>query len=266
MMEKRSQKKNTIVFFFFTCVPSPQHVVVVLGVTFFMSIDHGISRSSSFRVIPPGRHRELLSCSVGNDDTLSRFFMCSSGSLQGNSPEDRHPSDVGDGAGPRTLLLPEVTVESVTSVTFHDQSPALAFQGGKALDPSQREGIACKSSDVLCYRLPPLPLPHPPSLLLPPMPTHTTCPHTPHAHTTHSYFPPPSFLVPSPATRLHHHHHSPPTSAVHTLRPPRNVGTGCTFEAVALLTNHRVWGNHNIHNTMNCKKRQHYVTRSGAQR
>ena len=44
------------------------------------------------------------------------------------------------------------------------------------------------------------------------------------------------------------------SDAVHTLRPPRNVGAGCTFEAFALFTNHRVWGNPNIHNMMNCKK------------
>ena len=171
--KKRANEKHTIAHFSL-CVASPQRVVVVLGVTFFMRIEHGISMSSSLRVIPPGRHRELLSCSVGSDDKLSRFFMCSWGSLQGNSPEDRHPSDVRDGAGPRTLLLSEVTVESVTSVKFHDRSPALAFQGRDALDPSQKEGIACVSSEVLCCQLPsPLPLP----FLLPPTNTHNPCPH-----------------------------------------------------------------------------------------
>ena len=174
-----------------------------------MSIEHGISVSSSFRVIPPGRHRELLSCSVGNDDTLSRFFMCSWGSLQGNSPEDRHPSDVRGGAGPRTLLLPEVTVESVTSVKFHDQSPALAFQGGDALDPSWREGIACVSSDVPCCQLPsPLPL-----SFLPPSSSRLFPTHTTHAHTTHSN---PS---PSPPSYLSSHTPPPPPSHSHPLRP-----------------------------------------------
>ena len=33
-----------------------------------------------------------------------------------------------------------------------------------------------------------------------------------------------------------------------------NVGSWCAFEASALFTNHGVWGNHNIHNTMICKK------------
>ena len=61
--------------------------------------------------------------------------MCSWGSLQGNS------SDVRDGAGPRSHLLPEVTVESVTSVKCHYQSRALAFQGGVLLIQVREKGL-----------------------------------------------------------------------------------------------------------------------------
>ena len=58
--------------------------------------------------------------------------------------------------------------------------------------------------------------------------THHPCPHNP------------LLPLPSPSLPLHHHHNPPPTPAVHTLRPPLNVGPAYTFKAVAPFTNHRV--------------------------
>ena len=171
-LKKRSKKTPSLFFFTLRDITSP--CCGCSGRPFFH--EH---RTRHFNVVFIPRHSSWSSPGVAQLLSRSRFFMCSWESWQGNSPDDRHPSDVRDGAGPRTLLLPDVTVESVTSVKFHDQSPALALQGGDVLDPSWREGIACVSSEVLCCQLPPL-LPLPPSNLLSSIPhTHHTCPHNP---------------------------------------------------------------------------------------
>ena len=88
----------------------------------------------------------------------------------------------------------------------------------KVTSQARKKRIACESSDVICCQLPP-PLHLPPSLLL----SSFSLPHTPHSYS--SPFPPSSH----PATHLHHHHHTPPTPAVHTLRPPLNVGPAGTL-------------------------------------
>ena len=90
----------------------------------------------------------------------------------------------------------------------------------KVTSQARKKGIACDSSDVLCCQLPPPSL----SLLLSSYHlSHTRhpCPHNP---TPTPLLPPSS----PPSYTPRHHHHTPPTPAVHTLRPPRNVGPGCT--------------------------------------
>ena len=93
------------------------------------------------------------------------------------------------------------------------------------------------------------PTPPFPSLLPPPASTDT---HHPRPHNPLPLLSFPSLL--SSGHTPHHHHHLPPTLAVHTLRPPRNVGPGCAFGVVAPFTHHRVWGNHDIHNTRIAQK------------
>ena len=100
------------------------------------------------------------------------------------------------------------------------------------------------------------PLPHPPSL--PPSSSRLLSPPLPHTRATQPN-PTPSFLLPllfQPHASTTTITITPPTPAVHTSRPPRNVGPRCTFEAAAPFNSHRVWGNHNIHNSTNCQKKK----------
>ena len=124
-------------------------------------------------------------------------------------------------------------VKAVATVSEREATFQNFSNSVEVTSQSQKKRIACESSDVLCCQLPPL-LPLPPFLIL----FSSTLPHTPPMPTQHTPTPLFPFHPPLAATRLHHHHHTPPTPAVHTLRPPRNVGPRCTFEVVALFSHH----------------------------
>ena len=93
----------------------------------------------------------------------------------------------------------------------------------------------------------------PASTTHPSPPPSSSRPHTPPILTQPTPTPPFSFLLPfQPHTPPPPS--PPPTPAVHTLRPPRNVGSGSTSQVVALFTNHHVWGNHNTQTLRIAKK------------
>ena len=88
------------------------------------------------------------------------------------------------------------------------------FQFCESDEPSQRESIACVSSEVLCCQLPSTPPSLSPSSLLPlpaSTPTHTTEAHTAHPYCSLHPSASPSSHTPPPLS-------PPPTPAVHTLR------------------------------------------------
>ena len=179
-------------------------------------------------------------------------------SWEASSIKDDNPSFPMFGSKVTLAFTREIAELKIGSVSVREVKTFSNYV--KVTNQARKKGLlvwVLRFYTVSCPLSPSLSLPS--SLLPPPASathTHHPCPHNPLLPLPSPFLVPFQPHTPPPPS-------PPPTPAVYTLRPPRNVGPGCTFETVAPFINHRVWGHHNIHNAMNCKKKS---TFSDAQR